>query len=121
MGYEFSLSMEKGEGKMNGLDLYAKNLERKKMLIAKGDYSEIFIVKVLKRWKGFWFEKGKTYNVKKYPFKSTKEGTTTFCHCSECRKERKGKRQYDMYEVIGGEHHGSIIPIEACKIIGKVK
>lgn len=75
---------------------------------------------MFKKWKGFWFKRGEHYIVRKYPHKSTKEGTSTFCNCNECLKLREGKKLYDMYEVMEEENHGSIIPIEVCKIIRKV-
>lgn len=109
--------------KLNDLVLYLKNLLRKRMLIAEGNYSEIFIVKVFTKtfWEDFWFKKGETYIVRKYPLKATKEGTATFCNCNECLKIRKGKKLYGMYEVISGKCHGSLIPIKVCKIIEKVR
>ncbi|GAH08486.1 unnamed protein product, partial [marine sediment metagenome] len=51
----------------------------------------------------------------------TIDGTTTFCDCLECSKLRKGKKLYDMYKIAGLHNHGSLLPVEVCKIIENPK
>lgn len=67
-------------------------------------------VKTIDNW-GWWFNVGEIYKVKKYPYKATKGAELNYCNCSECVNSRKGKELFDMYEVIEGDHIGSIIPV----------
>ncbi len=86
------------------------------MLYIKDD--EIITVKVITDW-GWWYKVGEIYIVKKYPYMATKEATLNYCHCSDCCKNRAGKKLYAMYEVVTGEHQGAIIPVDAVEIVAK--
>jgi hypothetical protein len=69
-----------------------------------------------KGWDNHWFEnmEGTEIIVKKYPYKSTKGGYTTYCNCTECLSDRRGRELHETYEVVSGyENIGSIIP-ECC-------
>ncbi len=63
-------------------------------------------------WNNWWFEgrDGETIIVRKYQYKTTRSGKSTYCSCVDCVIENAGKELYDAWEVIPT---GSIIP-ECC-------
>lgn len=64
----------------------------------------------------WWYTVGKVYNVRKYPYKATDGATINKCFCSECVKERKDKKLYEMYENI---ETGGLIPAVFCTPVNK--
>lgn len=117
------------------ISLLMENEKRKAKLLKSIEYRDLFLVEVIREDKGHWYNLKERLIVKKYPFQATEDGTTTYCHCNECETERKGKKLYDMYEVAWAEEPikkkiskmitvtkiGAIIPVDACKIIKKIK
>jgi len=118
------------------LKIFIENEKRRMKKVLKQD--EYYLIKIIKEWEKWWFRLNEIYVVRKYPYKATKSGTTEYCYCSDCKKERKGKELYDMYEVIWIENTsndmnilkigmdvfgkiGSIIPIEVCEILKIIK
>ncbi len=73
-------------------------------------------VKTIQDW-GWWYKVGEIYEVRPFPHRATRGATLDYCFCEECVNERKGKKLFDMYEVIKGEHTGSIIPVIATEIV----
>jgi len=81
-------------------------------------YTGYFVLKIktIQDW-GWWYKVGKIYEVRPFPYKATRGATLNYCFCEECVAYRKGKELFDMYEVVSGDHVGSIIPIIATEII----
>jgi len=113
----------------NNMELFIKNEKRRLESLKKSQ--KFFLIRIIKEKKKYWFKLNEMYVVRKYPYKTTKSGTITYCQCEECKKERKGKKLYDMYEVVMAKEPietkindiitltkiDALIPIEVCKIL----
>jgi len=104
-------------------NLYLRNLKRKENRLKNEKYLNIFEIKIIKKglkWRHFRFKKGKNYLVRIDPLKTTSKGDNNFCNCPKCLKQRKGKKLYEMYEVVSGKHTYALIPISCCKTIHQI-